>query len=216
MTTRSKTGAADASRTSKAARGGRGKPSASKIAGQRKPLAGAAVVRQPVPRTPADSCDTPSEIDRLSTMPIGELQQLYAEVLSERTRCSNRTHLVRKIMEAAVPIAPSAVDVLASLLDGPRTAAGASGRLSSEPPVAGRPGKIGGATTSEPSSTDTAAAGTQQIAIGACQRPPKWSHPRTASGEPLFTVIAPEPCHRDRKFAHPEPMRFGSPRRSRG
>ncbi len=43
------------------------------------------------------------EIDRLGTMRINELQQLYAEVTGKSTRCPNRTWLVKAILEVALP-----------------------------------------------------------------------------------------------------------------
>ncbi len=66
-----------------------------------KPARGKAAAPQPA--TVQDA-----EIDRLGTMPIGELQRLYAEVVGEPTRCPTRSWLSRKIMEAAVPIVPAA------------------------------------------------------------------------------------------------------------
>ncbi len=79
----------------------------------------------------AESAKPADEIDRLATMKIGELQALLAELTGEKTRCPNRAYLVRRVMEAAVPIAPESASV--------ETVVAAAGVVRPEPLVAQEP-----------------------------------------------------------------------------
>ncbi len=89
----------------KTSKTGKGKATATASRGKAQGSSGTGRTVNPITASSANRGE--SEIDRLATMPVSELQALYADVIGQPTRCPRRGWLAQRIMEAAVPTNPA-------------------------------------------------------------------------------------------------------------